>query len=85
MANNEKDVKTGAQQAEGTQQEGTNEQPTAIVVQQKTGIGTAVKIVGGLVITAAFTGLGWFLRGIFGGGHDEDETDRASEEAPTEE
>lgn len=79
MANKENEVKNGAQ-VEETNAEETTEQTTTVVVKQKTGVGTAVKIAVGLTVGAALTGLGWVLRGIFGGGQDDDSTEAAVEQ-----
>lgn len=84
MANQDKENKNGTNAGEGTPETGATEQTTVVTVPQKTGVGTAVKIVVGLTGAAVFTGLGWLLRGIFGGGRDDDGPD-ASNEAPTEE
>ena len=83
MANKEKEVNNGAQVGE-TGAEGTASQDLT-VTQQKSGVGTAVKIAIGVVLTAAGTALGWFLRGLTGGGDGEDDCPDASAEAPTEE
>jgi hypothetical protein len=51
---------------------------------QKKGAGTAIKIVGGLLVAAVFTGLGWIAKGLIGG-HAEDDSDAPAEEQATEE
>lgn len=55
--------------------EGTQEEPKKEVTEmkQKTGFGTALKIGAGLAVGAVFTGLGWFLKGIFSGKDSDDE------------
>ena len=67
------------------QTEGTT---TMVVTEKKSsGLGTALKIGAGLLVGAAFTGLGWILRGVFGGGHDDedDEEESTNEETESEE
>lgn len=61
-----------------------NEQKEVTVTTPKTGIGTALKIGGALLFGAAMTGLGWLLRGVFGGGTEENETEAAEAEHPEE-
>ena len=78
MANQDGKV-NGANKTEGTPEQNKTEQTTEVtVVKKNDGIGTALKVGGGLLLAAAFTGLGWLLRGFFGGS-DEDEDDSAAE------
>lgn len=55
------------------------EKTEVVVVKGKNGIGTALKIGGGLLFAAAFTGLGWILKGILGGGSDDEEDGGSAE------
>ena len=48
------------------------QEPNVVVVTKKTGIGTALKIGGGLLVAATLTGLGWILRGLIGGKTEDD-------------
>ena len=83
MAN--KDENKGANVGEQTPENGGQDQNVEVVtVKQKGGLGTAVKVGCGLLLVAAGTGLGWLLKGIFGG-RDEDEAVCAENESPTEE
>jgi hypothetical protein len=84
MADKEKNVN-------GTNGEGTpegNQNPAATTevteMKQKGGIGTTIKVVAGLALVAAGTGLGWFLKGIFGGRDDDSESEAAEAEHPEE-
>lgn len=58
--------------------EGTQEElKTEVTEVKKGGFGTAIKVGGMLLIGAAFTGLGWILKGILGGKDNEDEGETA--------
>ena len=82
MAN--QDINNGANNPEVTPEQTQGEQATMAAVPQKTGFGTALKIGAGLLFGAAFTGLGWILRGVLGGRDDEDDETAASAEHPNE-
>ena len=84
MANPEIKKDNGTNKGEGTQEEEQNQNTEMVAVKQKSGIGTALKIGGGLLITAALTGLGWMLRGIFEGRDEDDETENTESTEPTE-
>lgn len=84
MADKEKEVNgtNNGGTKEGTQNpENTTE---VTIVKQKGGLGTAIKVGGGLLLTAVGVGLGWFLKGIFGGKDDDDEPAAAEAESPAE-
>lgn len=84
MADKEKELKgtNGAEPKEGTQ---NPETPTEVAnVKQKKGLGTAIKVGAGLLLTATGVGLGWILKGIFGGKDDEDEPAPDEAETPAE-
>lgn len=70
MADKEKVGTNGANEEGKTPETGT--EPVVVTVQPKKGVGTTIKIVGGLAVAAVFTGLGYFLRGILGAREDDD-------------
>ena len=84
MADKEKNV-NGVNDG-GAQEGGQNQTETTevTVVKQKNWLGTAIKIGGGLLLTAAGIGLGWLLKGIFGGKDDDGESAAAEAESPAE-
>lgn len=85
MANLDNEKNKGANVGEETPKEEANQTTEVVAVKQNGGFGTALKIGGGLLFGAAFTGLGWLLRGIFGGRDEDDEVTKAESVGPTEE
>jgi len=69
---------------EETPKEEANQAVEMVVAKQKGGLGTALKIGGGLLLVAAGTGLGWLLKGLFGGRDEDDEAEKAESVGPTE-
>jgi len=84
MANLDNEKNKGTNVGEETPKEEPNQTTEVVAVKQNGGIGTALKIGGGLLFGAAFTGLGWLLRGIFGGRDEDDEADQTKSDEPTE-
>lgn len=84
MANLDNEKNKGANVGEETPKEEANQTTEVVAVKQNGGFGTALKIGGGLLLVAAGTGLGWLLKGIFGGRDEDDEADQAKSDGPTE-
>lgn len=85
MANLDNKENKGTNVGEETQKEEANQTTEVVAVKQNGGFGTALKIGGGLLLVAAGTGLGWLLKGLFGGRDEDDEVAQAENVGPTEE
>ena len=84
MANLDNEKNKGTNVGEETPKEEENQTTEVVAVKQNGGFGTALKIGGGLLLVAAGTGLGWILKGLFGGRDEDDEVEQAESAGPTE-
>lgn len=84
MANLDNEKNKGTNVEEETPKEEANQTTEVVAVKQNGGFGTALKIGGGLLLVAAGTGLGWILKGLFGGRDEDDEVEQAESAGPTE-